>query len=130
MPQTLAGPILSAAHGCYLVGGRFAPDTANPPTYPDTQHPGWSVARAGVGLFDVTLTDKRWAHLLCAGGTIQLNAVANSSVQLVSITAPTATAYGKFRLRVETAAAEADVAANANNQIHWWALVSENEKLA
>lgn len=128
MPETLYN-IRGEKPGGVIKSGRFAPAGTGAPTYPTTVHPGWSVARAGVGLFDITFTEKRYpfVHSFICG--LQANAVAASSVQMVSYTAPTATANAVVRVRLEVAGAEADLAANANNQIHFIAEVSEHDEV-
>ncbi len=119
------------ANGQVTGGGRFAPAGTGAPTYPDVAHPGWSVARTGVGAYRVTL-DRRYAHVIAVViGAPHHVAGNDSEYQLVSITQPTATALGYFDVRHWdfSAAAVAEVAADANNQCHFIAILSENEKL-
>ncbi len=128
--ETLAREAGAWAHGQVTGGGRFAPAGTGAPTYPDTDHPGWSVARTGVGAYRVTF-DRRYAHVICVLISTQMAAGNDSSYQLVSITQPTATALGFFDVRHWdfSAAAVAEVAADAANQCHFIAVLSENEKL-
>lgn len=128
MPETLF-PIRGEVQGGVIKAGRFAPAGTGAITYPTTVHPGYNVARVGVGLFDITFTDRRYPHVNSFVCGLQANAVAASSVQMVSYTAPTATANAVVRVRLEVAGAEADLAANANNQVHFIAEVAEAEKL-
>lgn len=90
----------------------FAPAGTGAPT--SVEGKGVStVTRTGVGTFLVTLQDA-WNALVAATGTLQLSAAADSVVQFGDYSASAKTLV----VRVLTAGAAADVAANANNRVH------------
>lgn len=130
MPQS-AQPIWGEFAGGIVKAGRFAPAGSGSPTYPTTVHPGWSVQRDGAGVFRITFTDRRYPVLVSFVACLQEATVGDQTMLLTTYVAPTATADGYVTLTVWdiSGAAAADVAANANNQIHFIAVFSENEKL-
>lgn len=95
-----------------LIAGSFAPAGTGAPTA--VQGKGFTVARTGVGTFLVTFADK-YAALAAATGTLQLAALADSVIQFGSYDASAKTLV----VRVLTAGVAADVAADANNRVHF-----------
>jgi hypothetical protein len=62
-------------------GGSFAPNGSSAISATSNKGDGWSVARTSEGLFTVTFTTIR-ANLIAAGAWMQLNAAANTRLQI------------------------------------------------
>ena len=98
-----------------IVCGSFAPNGSSAVDSASNEGTGWSVARSGTGSFTVTL-DANYPALLSGQCSLALNAVADSKVQFGAIDV----ASGKtVVINVITTASAADIAANANNRIHF-----------
>lgn len=91
----------------------FAPNGTGAPASADFEGPINSVSRTGVGVFEVTFKDT-WPDLLSCVPGVQLDALADTDVQIGSFTPSTR----KLIVRVKTAGVAADIAANANNRIN------------
>ena len=83
-----------------IIAGSFCPNGSSAVDNDSNTGAGFTVARSGTGSFTVTL-DATYPGLLSAQCSIALNAVADSKVQ-----------FG-------ATASAADIAANANNRIHF-----------
>tara|TARA_R100000808_G_C2073777_1_gene100238 strand:+ start:116 stop:496 length:381 start_codon:yes stop_codon:yes gene_type:complete len=98
-----------------IVCGSFAPNGSSAVDSASNEGTGWSVARTGTGSFTVTL-DAKYPALLSGQCSIGLNAVADSKVQFGAIDVASAKTVV---INVITTASAADIAANANNRIHF-----------
>ena len=85
---------------------------------------GWSVARSGTGELTVTLEDS-YPGLISAQVSLALNAAADSKCQFGAIDVTTAKTVV---IRTITGTAAADIAANANNRVHF-CLILRNTSL-
>ncbi len=103
------------------IQGSFAPDTASPVT--SVLGRGFSVAHTSTGLFTITL-DQVYQALLAANCSIQLATGDDKMVQFGAIDMAARTI--QIRVWDISAAAVADVAANANNRIHFQLMVRDS----
>lgn len=128
--EQLAAPPQTWAHGMVIGAGRFAPAGTDAPTYPDIDHPGWSVERTDVGVYKLTFSRKYTRVLAFILGT-QENAASDKSYKLTSIVHATATALGYVTItHTDASGAAADeVSAHANNQCHFVVALSVNEEI-
>lgn len=84
---------------------------------------GFTVARTGVGLAEVTF-DEIFGDLESFDCKLQLNAAADSVMQNGVYTAPASPTLGKQQVRHMTAGAVAEFpASNANNRVHFVAVL-------
>ena len=98
-----------------IIAGSFCPNGSSAVDNDSNTGTGFTVARSGTGSFTVTL-DAIYPGLLSAQCSIALTAVADSKVQFGAIDV----ASGKtVVINVVTTASAADIAANANNRIHF-----------
>lgn len=102
--------------GQVVVNGSFAPNGSSALVATSNQGRGFTVARTSAGLFTITFADK-YANLISFTHGLQLAAGDDKVTQGGTYTAASKT----LTLRVwdVSAAAETDVAANANNRIHF-----------
>ena len=98
-----------------IVCGSFKPNGTSAVVAADNTGAGWTVARGGVGIFTVTLGDK-YPGVLSATCSVALNAVADTKVQFGAIDVASAKTVV---INVVTTASAADIAAHANNRIHF-----------
>jgi hypothetical protein len=98
--------------GAIALSGSFAPAGTGAPTA--SKGAGFTATRTGVGAFLLTF-DQPYNHLVAATGNLQLAAAADSVVQFGNYDATAKTLV----VRVLTAGVAADVAADANNRIHF-----------
>lgn len=103
-------PVKSLGRELVNAVGSFAPAGTGAVTA--VKGKGFTVARTGVGTFLVTFADK-YAALVAANATLQLASAANSVMQVGTFDASAKTLV----LRILTAGAAADVAADANNRV-------------
>lgn len=96
------------------VAGSFAPNGSSAVDATSNKGKGWTVARTGTGVFTLTLAEK-WAEMFSAIATVQLNAAADTAIQVGAYDATNRTLI----LRSITAGSAADIAANANNRINF-----------
>lgn len=82
-----------------------------------------SVSRSGVGVYVLTLNDKFLA-LRSVHCQVQLNAAANTMVQVTGAT--TVATTRTITVTILTAGAAADIAANANNILHFTAVLRDS----
>lgn len=97
-----------------VIEGSFAPNGAGAVDNTSNEGVGFSVARSGVGVFTVTFKETFFALISHQLG-LQLNALADSDLQLGAVSLSGKTAV----INVKTAGVAADIAANANNRIHF-----------
>ena len=103
--------------GVKIVSGSFKPNGSSAVDNTANTGAGWTVARTGVGAFLVTLDDG-YPGILSATATLAMNAAADSKCILGAIDVTTA-AGGTVIIRTVTTASAADIAAHANNRIHF-----------
>lgn len=117
-------PIIGSKHQeTVVIGGTFFPAGTGAPTYGTTGKRGWTVARTSTGLFTITLDDV-FPGLVTADATLRLATGDDKFAQLGTISLSSRTI--QVRVWDISAAAVADVTADANNAIHWWALVTQS----
>ena len=98
-----------------IIAGSFKPNGSSAVANADNTGTGFTVARGGTGSFTVTLDDK-YPGLLSGQCSLALNAAADSKVQFGAIDVASAKTV---IINVITTASAADIAANANNRIHF-----------
>lgn len=103
--------------GEVIICGSFAPNGASAVAATSNLGIGWSVVRTSAGLFTVTLEDS-WVSLTSAQVSLQLATVAAVAVQLGTIDVVTAKTV-EIRALSSSAGTVTDVAADANNRIHF-----------
>ena len=107
-----------------IIAGSFAPNGSSAIDADSNSGAGWSVAYTSTGKYTVTL-DQIYPGIISATATLALNAVADSKVQLGAIDDPS----GKtIVINNITGTSAADIAAHANNRIHF-CLVLRNTSL-
>lgn len=109
--------MLHGQQGLVKIEGSFAPNGSSALAVASTYGKGFTVARTSAGLFTITLADK-YAQLICATLGLQLASGADSFIQFGSIDVVTAKTV-QIRNWDVSDAAVADIAANANNRIHF-----------
>jgi hypothetical protein len=102
--------------GEVILCGSFAPNGASPVDSASVQGIGFSVARTSAGLFTITLQDS-YVSLLSAQVSLQLATGDDKVLQLGAIDVVSAKTV-EVRVWDISAAAVADIAADANNRIH------------
>lgn len=95
-----------------VIEGSFAPAGTGAPT--DVNGKGFTVARTGVGTYLITLANK-YAKFLSGTATMQLATGADIVPQLGTYSASARTLV----LRLQAAAVATEVAADANNRVHF-----------
>tara|TARA_R100000458_G_C8268057_1_gene242919 strand:- start:1699 stop:2079 length:381 start_codon:yes stop_codon:yes gene_type:complete len=98
-----------------MICGSFCPNGSSAVDNDSNTGTGFTVARGGTGSFTVTL-DAKYPGLLSGQCSLALNAVADSKVQFGAIDVASAKTVV---INVITTASAADIAANANNRIHF-----------
>lgn len=105
--------------GIVTLQGSFAPNGASALVAANTKGAGFSVVRTSAGLFTVTLVD-RFMALNAADCSLQLASGDDKVVQFgVCAVAPTAANTIQIRVWDISGAAVSDIAADANNRIHF-----------
>jgi hypothetical protein len=99
--------------GVVMLQGSFAPAGTGAPT--TVRGKGFSVARTSAGLFTVTLQDK-YQHLISGDIQIQLATGADLKGQFGAIDVSSAKTV---QIRVLAVAVATDIAADANNRVHF-----------
>lgn len=94
--------------------GSFAPNGSSAISSTTSQGLGWTVAYTSTGLYSVTFSDK-FAAFLAATATIQMATAADVVAQIGTWTASTKV----LQIRSLAAAVVTDIAADANNRIHF-----------
>ena len=98
-----------------VICGSFCPNGSSAVDNDSNTGTGFTVARGGTGSFTVTL-DAKYPGLLSGQCSLALNAAADSKVQFGAIDVASAKTV---IINVITTASAADIAANANNRIHF-----------
>lgn len=109
--------VWGAGNGTKIVSFQIKPNGTSTPTIgenPDKVVA--SVSRSGVGVYVITLNDKFLALRSCHV-QVQLNAAADTQVQLTGAT--TVATTKTITTTILTAGVAADIAANANNILHF-----------
>lgn len=109
-----AYPIRSLNTNDVLIEGSFAPAGAGTPTA--VKGRGYTVVRTSQGLYTITLADK-FVELQCGKVSLQLAAAAARSVQIGAVDVSSAQTV-QVRV-IDGAGAVQDVAADANNRVHF-----------
>ena len=107
-------PVRALQRELIPIVGSFAPNGSSAVAASSRKGPGWSVARTSAGLFTITLTDK-WNDFVSGSATAQLATAADINAQLGVWTAASKT----ITIRLIAVATETDVAADANNRVHF-----------
>ena len=102
--------------GHTIIAGSFAPNGSSALAATSTFGRGFTVARTSAGLFTITLGDK-YAKMVGATYALQLATGDDKFVQFGTYVAASKTL--ELRVWDVSAAAVADIAANANNRIHF-----------
>ncbi len=108
--------------GLVIIAGSFAPNDSSAISADSRQGTGWSVARSNTGLYTVTFSDK-YAALVSFGCWLQL---ATPAAQVLCAGVYTA-ASKTITITNFTSGSAADIAADANNRIHFAALFRNSE---
>jgi hypothetical protein len=116
MANRLTHRIDTAERNRRLIAGSFAPAGAGAVTA--VKGEGFTVARTGVGVFTITL-DNFYRDLDCAEACIQLAVAADTYAQVGAYDAAARTLV----VRTVTAGAAADIAADADNRVHFQLMV-------
>jgi hypothetical protein len=103
--------------GEVIICGSFAPNGSSAVSAASNSGIGWSVVRTSAGLFTVTLEDK-YVGLFSAQVSLQLAAASEHAVQLGAVDVVSAKTV-QIRVIDTTDGSVADVAADANNRIHF-----------
>lgn len=103
--------------GLVKISGSFAPNGSSAVSSASVKGKGFSVARTSAGLFTVTLEDK-YVALISGKCQLQLASAADQMAQLGAIDVTSAKTV-QIRVWDISDGAVADVAANANNRIHF-----------
>lgn len=107
------------AEGCdeVVVAGSFAPSAALAPTAVFGTY-AYTVAWTSTGKFTITFAE-RYAEFLSGVAMIQMNAIADLKPQWGAFTPAAGTAKATLVLNVLAVATGTDIAANANNRVHF-----------
>ena len=107
-----------------ILAGSFTTNSSSNPVATNNTGAGWSVARSGTGELTVTLEDS-YPGLISAQVSLALNAAGDSKCQFGAIDVTTAKTVV---IRTITGTSAADIAANANNRVHF-CLILRNTSL-
>lgn len=103
--------------GEIVISGSFAPNGASAVDNTANAGVGWTVARTSTGLFTITLQD---AYLALNSATAQLQlAAADDKAVQIGVADVASAKTVQIRVYDTSGAGVADVAANANNRIHF-----------
>jgi hypothetical protein len=118
-----AHPLKTTGNAEYVVAGSFAPAGTGAPT--DVYGTGFTVVRTSAGLFTVTLTNPA---IRIRGGTVSLQKAAAADTHAEFGTTAVSAATPTFQIRVfdSATATETDIAADANNRVHFLLHLSED----
>ena len=111
--------------GVKVIAGSFAPNGAGAVSSSSVKGKGFSVVRTSAGLFTITLQDA-YVALLAAHAHLQL-AVGDDKVAQVGAIDVVSAKTIAIRVWDISGAAETDVAANANNRIHFVLVLSNTQ---
>lgn len=108
-----------------IVSGSFAPNGSSAVSSASNKGIGWSVVRTSTGLFTITLQDS-WVALLSAKSALQLATGDDKYLQFGTIDVVTNKTV-QIRVWDASAAAVADISADANNRIHFELTLSNTQ---
>lgn len=111
--------------GVKIIAGSFAPNGSSAVAASSRKGKGFSVARTSAGLFTITLQDA-YVALLAGDCKLQLASGDDKFVQFGSIDVVSAKTV-QIRVWDISDGAVADVAANANNRIHFVLVLSNSQ---
>lgn len=116
--------------GIKILAGAFRPNAAGAIDNTLNKGLGWSVARTGVGAYTVTLQDG-FVGILAIVPSVQVNALLKGFVQLTGAIDVTTAKTFVIQYQEEAAGtvAAAEIASNANNWVHFVALLRNSELL-
>ena len=100
-----------------MIIGSFAPAGTGSPTA--AKGDGWSAVRSEAGVFLVTFSHN-YQDLIAGGASVQV--VQASDIDLYAQLGTYDPSASTLGIRLKQAGADADLAANANNRVHFWAL--------
>jgi len=95
-----------------FISGSFAPAGTGAPTA--VRGSGFTVARSGVGAYTITL-DRVYLQLVAVNATVQLASVADLNMQVGAVDLAAKT----IALSALAGATPTEIAANANNRVHF-----------
>ncbi len=116
MKRNLA-PVRTLVRELIPIVGSFAPNGSSAIVASSRKGLGWSVAYTSTGLYTITFSDT-FADLVAFECSLQLVTAADSFLQMGTLV-NTATPVVQIRNWDISSAAVADIAANANNRIHF-----------
>ncbi len=116
MKRNLA-PVRTLVRELIPIVGSFAPNSTSAVAGSSRKGLGWSVARTSAGLFTITFADTQ-ADLVAFEASLQLATGDDKFLQMGTLV-NTTTPVVQIRVWDISAAAVADVTADANNRIHF-----------
>lgn len=116
MAAGLTAKLEVVGYGVTLLCGSFAPNGASAIDSASNKGRGYTVARSAQGLFTVTLANLGWSSLLCGTLTPQMAAATSVNLQFRAVDVTTA---GTVQIANAPAGSDTDIAANANNRVHF-----------
>ncbi len=116
MKRNLA-PVRTLVRELIPMVGSFAPNGSSALDATARKGLGWTVARTSTGLFTITFSDT-FADLVAFECSLQLASAGDQYLQMGTLV-NTATPVVQIRVWDISSAAVADIAANANNRIHF-----------
>lgn len=114
--------------GYVILSGRFRPNGNGTIDNTLNKGRGWTVARTGVGEYTVTLQDGYVDAIAIVPG-VQVNALLKGCVQLTGAVDVTTAKTFKIQYQEESAGAlaAAEIASNANNWVHFTAILRNSQ---
>ncbi len=109
-----AHPLRATGNQEFVMSGSFAPQGAGAPI--TVFGTGFTVVRAGAGLFTVTLTEPT-VRIRAGVAGLQMAAATDLIAHLCAVAVSSATPT--FQIRVMAAAVPTDIAAAADNRVHF-----------
>jgi len=100
------------------VCGSFRPNGSSAVSSTYFKGNGWSVARAGTGLFTITFSEK-WPELICAIASVREAAGAPTYVQFGDYVAASKTLQLRIMQEAAGTTAAADLASDADNVVNF-----------
>lgn len=116
MASGLTGKLEVIGYGVQLVCGSFAPNGSSALAAADFKGKGCTPAYTSTGLYTLTLTNKGFSSLLAGLLTPQMAAATDTVLQLRAVDVVTA---GTLTVCNAPAGSATDIAADANNRIHY-----------
>lgn len=117
-------PVKTEVRDLVMIAGSFAPNGGSAVDATTRRGLGFSVARTSAGLFTVTLNAKmKFASLVSGNCTLQQTTATDLKAQLGDVDLSART----IKIRLLAVATETDLAANANNRIHFLFLLRNSK---